>query len=168
MARIMSKSKGNRWERDLCDKLTDAYGKPFRRVPNSGSYFGKSNYIRAEGMQESAKQCLSGDIITPEGWEYSIEAKSYREFDFWNILYGESAKLNEWITQAENDSKFSNRKMLLAIKIDRKCMMVCLKLSENYEVIDKFDNYYIYKNAYIIISLEDFLEKIINTIKKVD
>jgi hypothetical protein len=151
-----SKKKGNRWELDVAHLFTENFEGEFRRVPQSGAFFGGANRKRAEGVRADAQEILSGDIITPENFEFSIECKSYKDLEFHQMYLGKCASLDRWIEQGEEDASFSKKKMLLIIKISRKGTFVCVDES----IVNKsnFENYMVYKNKYIIVDLMLFVE----------
>ena len=160
---MSSKSKGNIWERMVRDVLIEATGDHgFARVPNSGAI--GTNYRKSGNMGQEITDLMSGDIISPKNFKYSLECKSYHDIPLHLILYGNCKLLDEWIEQASNDAKSANKKMLIFIKIDRKAKMV---LYDSLEIEAEFDNYFMYKNRYVLVEMETFVAKIINTIKKV-
>jgi Holliday junction resolvase len=153
---INGNRKGKCWERDFSKILGETFGGEFRRVPQSGAFFGGQNRSRAVGVREDAKEILSGDIIVPQNFPFSIECKSYKELDFHRIIRGESKQLDGWIEQAEDDAKFSNKKMLLAIKIKNKGEFICLNCSEVVDLL--VDNFMVYKKNYILIDMKTALQ----------
>jgi len=164
MGRINSKHKGNNWERAVRNVLIEATGdQGFARVPNSGAI--GTNYRKEGKMEAEITDYMSGDIISPKNFNYSVECKAYKSFEFNQVLQGDCAKLDLWIEQASKDSKASNKKMLIFIKIDRCVKMV---LYDALEIEAEFDNYFMYKNRYILVEMDTFVAKIINTIKKVE
>lgn len=168
MARIQSGIKGKTFEREIAHIFSEQWGGTFNRTPSSGA-IGTCFRKNKSEIRSDAQEILGSDIICPPEFPYSIECKFYKDFSFHSILEGKNAKLDEWTEQCLRSSIPAKKKMLLIVKINRKITMVCIKALEHpSEIVDSFDNYYFYKNTYLIVSLEDFLTKIINTIKKAE
>lgn len=117
MAKINSKAKGNRVELEFAKLLTERFNKKFTRVPMSGGF---STFHKDTGVKESAMQDLSGDIIAPEGFKFSIEIKSRKEFNFWDLLNNNNNEIDDWLKQVEEDSEISGKLPLLIIKINHR------------------------------------------------
>lgn len=117
-----SKLKGNTFEREISTLLNNKYQtSEFSRAPGSGAYFGGQNKSKA-GTAHSI-ETLTGDIITPLDFPYSIECKSYSPQtgpNFYAIITGQDRTLDKWIAQAESDASKKNKQPLLFIKITRK------------------------------------------------
>lgn len=96
------KQKGNSWEREVAQYLSEIYGSPFMRAPGSGAYIGGTNTHRKQIMSEGQIRTFKGDIIPGTGFELlNIECKSYKDFAFHQILSGTTNKqLETWIEQA--------------------------------------------------------------------
>ena len=115
-----SKNKGSTNERECAKILSERFvGKDFRRTPSSGAIFGQSNKIGANNVDDEIKSTLSGDIVTPINFKFSIEHKAYKQANFWD-LFNEKSDLHSWMEQCENDAEFSNKKPLLVIKYNNK------------------------------------------------
>lgn len=70
-----SKTKGNSFERQVAAKLTEWWGSPFHRIPNSGALrWGDANFTY-------------GDILPPSDCPVVIECKSYAKIDLSTCLY---------------------------------------------------------------------------------
>lgn len=116
MAKINSKQKGNRGERELVDILNSRFNcKAFKRCPSSGAYVGGSNRQLNEGLSEEAKITLASDIICPKDFSFVIEHKNYQKIEFWD-LFNEKSELKSWMLQVEGDAKFVGKKPLLVVK----------------------------------------------------
>jgi hypothetical protein len=152
---INSKRKGNSWELEFSKILTENFKGVWKRAPMSGAIFGASNRHRAEGVREDAQEILSGDLISPKDWPFSVECKSYKELEFHQIIKGQCKKLDDWITQGESDSEFCKKKLFIAIKIVRKG---CFVLLEKEGVTYLPENYILYKDKYMMFTLEEFLK----------
>lgn len=117
MAKINAKQKGNRNELFFAKALSERFDKKFTRVPMSGGF---STFHKGTGVKESAMQDLSGDIIAPEGFKFSIEVKSRKDFNFWDLLNNNNNEIDEWLKQSEEESSISGKLPLLIVKINNK------------------------------------------------
>jgi len=152
---VNGNKKGKCWERELCKKLEELFPtNKFQRVPQSGAFFGGKNRYRAEGAREDAKEILSGDIICPQGFPFSVECKSYKDFPFHKILKGECKELDEWIKQAESDAEVSRKNMIIFMKFNNIGQYVCFDKKLLQDI--NFHNYMLYINKYVVISYEEF------------
>lgn len=108
--------KGKRGELNLAKLLTEHFGKPFARIPQSGARFPQVE------LPEHVKQAYVGDLVTPPGFRYAIEVKhGYPEIDF-NLMVGKnhrSALLDGMLEQAARDADRIGREPLLCLKQDR-------------------------------------------------
>lgn len=108
MAKINSRSKGNRAERVAAEVLGKWTGKKFARVPSSGGLQWKNTNAK-------------GDIVcTEEGhfFPFCVEVKNYREINFEHLLYSKKAKIMEFWQQCERDAKIANKIPLLMMRYD--------------------------------------------------
>lgn len=102
MGRINSKTKGSKNERALAKAFKDWTGYEFTRVPSSG------------GLRWKRTLDTTGDIMVAEQehifeFPFSVETKFHNEIDPWKILLGYNSKLDEFIHQARQDAKRSNK-----------------------------------------------------------
>lgn len=110
MARINSKKKGNRFEREVCKIFQAWTGYEFSRVPQSG------------GLRWKDTQSITSDVICTDDrynrrWPFTIECKSYNELKFEHLLLEKkSCKINSFWDQAKRDAKRANKKPLLIMK----------------------------------------------------
>lgn len=148
---INSKKKGNSAERVLAKTLNDRFNtKEFLRVPQSGAITGGFNRAKAEGYSDDAKELLSGDLITPKKFLFSIESKSYADIDFWD-LFNASSNLKSWMKQCQEDADFAKKKPMLVVKINRHKTMVFIK-----EILDE----YVFEiDGWKCLYLDDLLKK---------
>ena len=159
---LNGKKKGNRGELELTKILDERFGKgKFKRVPQSGAFTGGSNRAKTENISEEAKNVLSGDLITPKGFRFSIEHKSYGEISFWD-LFNSSSKLLEWMKQAEGDAIFAKKSPLLVVKINRHERLAFIKLDIGEEYFFESKGWYCYYlNKLLEITPDElWLEKI--------
>ena len=111
---INSKKKGNRVELEIAKIFCERFGKEFCRVPQSGAF--GTNY-RKTNLREDAIEILSGDIITPEEFRFSIEVKSRKDFNFFDF-FNKKSELHDWLNQCEKDADASSKMPLLIVKIN--------------------------------------------------
>jgi hypothetical protein len=125
--KINSKNKGSSGERELCKILNNRFGLGlFSRVPMSGAYTGGKNRTKTSNLSNSAKDTLSGDIITPDNFKFSIEHKFYKEASFWD-LFNDNSNLKSWFIQCEGDAKFIEKEPMLIVKYNNKKRIVYIK-----------------------------------------
>ena len=153
-----SKSKGNSWEREVAKHLTELYGEPFVRVPNSGAYIGGANTKRKEVLHEGQIRSFKGDIVPGQNFaKMNAECKSYQDFPFHLVLTGDCKVLDGWLDQmmqvAEDDDL-----NILFMKFNRKGKFVCVQTCLTW-VTDQF-LYYTSKNHqdWIIIEWNHFFK----------
>jgi hypothetical protein len=94
------KAKGNGWEREVADFLSNLYSESFVRVPNSGAFIGGKNSHRKTNLSEEQIRGFKGDIIPgPSFSKLNLEAKFYKDFAFHQIIVGSCKQLDDWINQ---------------------------------------------------------------------
>ena len=130
---INSKNKGSNWEREVCKIFKKRWaGKDFMRVPSSGALMGQSNKVRHSVIDENVKEILSGDIICPPEFKFSVECKCYASISFWD-LFNDSSDLNSWINQCSSDAAFVSKLPMLIIKINNHKPIVGITVTVNDE-----------------------------------
>ena len=149
MSKINSKNKGSNSERELAKILNERFGEGFKRTPYSGSIFGQSNRHFGNGLSDEQKSTLSGDLIVPFNFKFSIEHKAYKEASFFD-LFNPSSNLKNWFKQCEGDATFSNKKPMLIVKYNNKKRIVYIK--------EKLDNYFFEIQNWYCYYLEDLLK----------
>jgi hypothetical protein len=112
-----SKKKGNRSELYIANLLSERFGLTFKRVPASGAH--GTNLAKTD-IRQDAKEILSGDIICPQNFKFSIEVKSRANFNFWDLLNKEDTETDDWIKQAEEEAIISKKKMLLIVRANNR------------------------------------------------
>lgn len=139
-----SKSKGSSFERTYATFLSNTFGSPFIRVPNSGAFIGGKNNVRKSRLDENQAKTFKGDIIAPDTWmNWNCECKSYADFPFHQLLSGNVKVLDSWIEQCmavADDGDFS----FIAFKISRKGTFVAVK---NCHEGLTFSNKMVYNNS---------------------
>lgn len=147
---INSKNKGNAGERAVCKILKDRWPDyEWMRVPSSGARLGQSNKIKYSAIEENVKEVLSGDIICPTNFKFSIESKCYADISFWDI-FNESSDLHSWMDQCSNDAEFANKLPMLVVKINRHKHFAAIRI--------KLDNYIFEHRGFYFYNLDDLLK----------
>ena len=116
--RVNGNRKGKNYERDVCKDLGKRFGGEFRRVPMSGGFFGGMNHFKNKEVNESARDVLCGDIITPKDFPFVIECKNY--FDtpkIHNLVGNGDTTLDKWIEQARLEAKTTNKPWIIIFKV---------------------------------------------------
>lgn len=121
---VNGKQKGNAFERKIANMLSERFQQhtgleqSFRRNPDSGSFFGGSNQTRLES--HGSENAQLGDIICPSDFKFCIECKSYKTAPGLHVLLSqECTQWDEWIEQALQDAKNTEKNFLLIIKYNR-------------------------------------------------
>jgi len=149
-----SKSKGNRGERAVADRLSKIFNLNFERVPNSGAFVGGKNSERLARLSKSQQLLTEGDLIVPEELHHmKIECKTYKDFS-WKSLFSTNKQLEDWISQAKDTSKL----WFLTFKINYcdTCVVFSHEHLEDFELPECF---HIYKEQYIICNFETFFQE---------
>lgn len=127
-----SKAKGNSFERQIADFLTELYGEKFMRAPGSGAYIGGRNAQRKQFLHEGQIRTFKGDIIPGESFpRFNAECKSYQDFPFHQLFSGSVKILDSWIDQcmAVADPDDFN---ILFMKFNRKGTYVAIQAQPNH------------------------------------
>jgi hypothetical protein len=110
--RINSKRKGNAAELELSKILTKRFGMSFARVGVSSG--ARPKQVKLDGQ---AAETFTGDIVVPKGFRFSIESKSTAgDVD----LLNQSALLDKFLQQADDDAKSIGKLPMLCWKRNRK------------------------------------------------
>ena len=106
MAKINSRTKGNKNERDLAKLFEKWSNHKFSRTPSSG------------GLQWKASNTKGDIVCTDEGYyfPFCIEAKNYKEINFEHLLYSPKPKIMEFWAQAKRDADKANKIPLLFMR----------------------------------------------------
>lgn len=120
---IHSKRKGNAFERQICDIFRSRFNDKFSRVPSSGAIA----TAQKEELSSEAKVMLSGDIIVPKNFRFSIECKSRREFSLWELIGDAKAiEWQEWFKQATQDASRSHKEPLVIVKYNNRQILAIM------------------------------------------
>tara|TARA_B100002019_G_scaffold14408_1_gene11486 strand:+ start:3362 stop:3907 length:546 start_codon:yes stop_codon:yes gene_type:complete len=157
-----SKDKGNAWELEVAKFLEEHFEGKFSRVPRSGAMFGGENSENAEGERQDVVEILTGDIITPKDFPFTIEAKHYEDFKFSHLLHGENKLLDGWIESAEKDAQLAKRLPMIMCKFSYIGSYVVfdykiVKTDEGICPSTYFENHLIYKRKWMMISFDEFV-----------
>ncbi len=157
-----SKDKGTAWELEVAKILEENFEGKFSRTPRSGAMFGGENAENAEGERQDVVEILTGDIITPKDFPFTIEAKHYDDFKFSHMLNGENKDLDGWIEAAEKDAELAKRLPMIIAKFSYIGSYVVfdyriIKTDDGICPSTYFVNHMIYRRKWMMISLEEFL-----------
>jgi hypothetical protein len=157
-----SKDKGNAWELEVAKLLEENFEGKFSRTPRSGAIFGGENAENATGERPDVVEILTGDIITPKDFPFTIEAKHYDDFKFSHMLTGENKDLDQWIEGAEKDADLAKRLPMIIAKFSYIGTYVVfdykiVKTEEGICPSTYFVNHMIYRGKWVMISLEEFI-----------
>jgi Holliday junction resolvase len=115
---VNSKKKGNRVEREMAKILSDRFGQTFKRVPASGAI---GTQLHGIDIREDAQEILSGDLICPKKFTFSVEVKSRESFNFWDLIADDTInEIDDWIMQAEGDAIASKKEPLIIFKANNR------------------------------------------------
>lgn len=144
--------KGKRVERDLCKKLTERFKMEFSRSIGSGNRWGQ-----VANMPKHATETFSGDICCPENFKWVLESKGGYEdiIELGNVFGKGSKKLDEFLSQADDESKRCGRKPLLAWKRSHQPWLAFVHTKELGR--KKFEQRLIYKE-WSCITLDELLK----------
>jgi hypothetical protein len=157
-----SKDKGNAWELEVAKFLEENFEGKFSRVPRSGAMFGGENAENADGERADVVEILSGDIITPKDFPFTIEAKHYDDFKFSHLLCGENKLLDTWLESCEKDAQLAKRHPLIMAKFSYIGSYVVfdykiIKTDDGICPSTYFENHLIYKRKWMMISFDEFV-----------
>jgi len=106
--------KGDRGEKGVIKLLSERFGLPFSRVPDSGAYASQV------ALPEELKAAYVGDIICPNKFNFCIECKNGYDDDISldNIIFKnrKNAQLDKFLEQAQRDADRIGKKPLLCWK----------------------------------------------------
>lgn len=160
-----SKTKGNKFENDICKLFNHLYGtEEFSRTPNSGAMMGRSNWGKKQGLAENVKRTLGSDIIVPDWFRFSVECKHYADTPTYEAIIkapGDKT-LDHWLGETMYDSVNLNLHPMLIFKTNRKGTHVVLP-SYFLETINP--NYYVKYGAFVIVG-QDVLEENVEQLKE--
>ena len=160
MIKGQQKKKGNRVELQFAKVLTERFNKPFKRVPASGAH---GTRLAESDVRQDAKEILTGDLICPKGFRFSVEVKSRADFNFWDLINADTKnEIDEWIEQAEGDAKIAGKDMLIIVKVNNRKPFVIYNphFKEGYDPrwSSESNEQLVYKNMYYIQRIDYFLK----------
>jgi len=112
-----SKRKGNTGELFFAKLFSKTFGKTFRRVPASGAH---GTVLAGTDIRQDAKEILSGDLICPPDFKFSVEIKTRANFNFWDLLNEDETEIDDWIKQARQEAEIAKKEFLLIVKVNNK------------------------------------------------
>lgn len=147
---VNGKQKGNQFERDMANYLSSKFSSylgiqnGFRRSIDSGSFFGKSNQKRID--THDTDTATFGDIMCPKSFKYSVECKNYKTAPKLDSIFKQNLKQwDDWLIQAEQDAKNSNKRVCLIVKYNNTTPFVFCEydnIGETY--LFKYKKYFCY------------------------
>ena len=127
-----SKAKGNSFERQVADFLTNIYGEKFIRAPGSGAYVGGKNTHRKQLLHEGQIRNFKGDIVPGQSFpRFNGECKSYKDFPFHQLFQGSCKILDGWIEQCMDVADEGDFNILF-MKFNRKGTYVAVQAQPNH------------------------------------
>ena len=159
MAKVNGKQKGNKFERDIANMLSERFEsatgveKGFRRNPDSGAFFGGTNIHRVDTYDTD--YALYGDLICPRNFKFSVECKNYKTAPPLNALLTQKVtEWDVWLKQATQDAEVSKKKLMMVVKYNRTETMVFV----DEELFGAIDPIFTYCGNFSIYTLKDVLE----------
>ena len=156
MSGSKSKNKGNAFEREIANFLSNLYNESFVRAAHSGAYVGGMNAHRKQYLSEGQIKSFKGDIIPPDTWnKFNAEAKSYADFPFHLLLSGDCKVINTWIEQLMDVAETGDVNLLF-MKFNRKGRYVAVQCGSTWIT----DNFVYYSSSkfgdWLIVEFDDF------------
>ena len=155
-----SKAKGNSYERQVADFLTDLYGEKFIRAPGSGAYVGGKNQARKQFLHEGQIRNFKGDIVPGQIFpKLNAECKSYKDFPFHQLFQGQVKILESWIEQCMDVADPGDFNLLF-MKFNRKGTFVAFEVKHLPQIkIEKSVQYETVKQgSWIFMDFDTFFE----------
>jgi len=170
------KKKGNRGELKIAKILTEHFKLPFKRVPTSGAF----STIHMD-MSQEALRTLSGDLIVPPSWVFSLEVKTGYKVDLISLFSDKSTTdkttISEFCEQASEDAAKVEGRIPMVIYTKDRRETVCILPKNNHsrekelkKLLQKENTRYMcvplrledYKQwgEWIVISLPDLLDNL--------
>jgi hypothetical protein len=164
-----SKSKGNSFERQIAQFLTELYGETFIRAPGSGAYVGGTNNKRKQFLHEGQIRSFKGDIVPGQSFpRLNAECKSYKDFPFHQLYQGSVKILDLWIQQCV-DAGDAGDFNIIFMKFNRKGTYVAVEAQPNHTDL-LFTRHFNYGSGlnghWYIMDLELFFELNSDTVKQ--
>lgn len=115
--RVNSGSKGKRGEIDLGKILSTRFPShpPFSRVLGSGNRWAQVK------MSKNAQEVLTGDLVCPPGFRYSIECKfGYEGIDIPQAIVSGNKLLDDFLAQGSHSARIVEKEALVCWRRPRK------------------------------------------------
>lgn len=154
--KVDGKAKGNRTELNLCKLLSAHFKEEFSKAPGSGSRWSQVAYL-----PEHAKKTLTGDVCVPEGFLWVIESKGgyEKDIDLNSVCDGGISRLDSFIEQSLRDAEYCGRRPMICWKRNRKPWLIMIKLKDLSPCKENIFDYRIHYREWIILPLEELLNK---------
>jgi hypothetical protein len=144
--KINSKRKGNSAELELAKIFSTYFGRPFARVGVTSGARTKNTVL-----PDNVSQVMTGDIIAPEGFRFSIESKAVDvDVDF----FDSSALLDKFVKQAEDDAVSIGKIPMLCWKRNRKGWIVAVPTRQTFLLCGNVPVYRSIYRTYLICRLD--------------
>jgi len=109
---VNGKAKGNRVEREVAKVLSKWWGSDFTRTPSSGM-FSTTHATQLSSLGVD----LAGDIICPKDFPFSVEVKSRKKIDLFDVARnGKDSEIWDWWMQSCRDANQVNKIPLVIFK----------------------------------------------------
>lgn len=158
-----SRRKGCTFERELCRILTERFSLPFARCPQSGAWGTVAN------VDARAREVLTADIICPEGFKWSIEAKAGYDVDLWSLFgspndkgvfrgrKGDIDTLESFWTQARWQAERTSKRPVVVYRKDGRPAACIVDAVDLETMVHDSNRPIVAWNNRIILSLADWL-----------
>lgn len=147
--RINSRTKGNTFERKVAEILNKEFNTTeFMRTPGSGAF--------ATTHKLPNHLLIGGDLITPSGFPFLIEAKKGYDFKIADLLNPKS-KFMEIVDKLIKESTRFHKKPVLIFQQDRQNILCLCRTGEN---IPKTNKDVIFLNNYMILEINKFIDMV--------
>jgi hypothetical protein len=172
---INGKAKGSSQELKISHEFSARFNDHFQRTPGSGAFVGGFNRFKAATLRVDAQQILSGDLICPEFFPFSVESKNYSEKGgpkLYAILEGADRVLDGWIEQAKGDAAFAKKEYMIYWKITHKSTYITVDYQKFIDIL-KINNkelpeYFIKYRTEIILDKNTFLDNYVEYYLPID
>lgn len=156
--RINSRTKGNTFERKVCEILNERFNTTdFCRSPGSGAF--ATTHKLPEHMQ------VRGDLITPKDFAWTIECKKGYNKESVASIFNPNSEIRSFITQAESDAEKANKNFMIVFKQDNQNTIVIIKWIENIILNNDHVMFTINEKAYFMFRFEEFLKLNTNNVQ---
>lgn len=147
--KINSKSKGNRFERQVVEIFNERFKTTdFCRTPGSGAF--ATSHTLPEHMQ------IYGDLITPKNFKFTMEMKAGYNKESVESLFNPKSQLRQFIEQAERDAVKAKKEFIIILKQNNR-EPVCILKNDKCHIENELKNKTILWQNYLLVQLKDLL-----------